>query len=345
MRPLLAALLLATSCALAETPIPMEPTKPLGPNEVRVQRMDMGNAVSTLVSMTSFGESTLVIKNAATPSMHSLFGILPGKGNEEIRRDMILVGDGPSNSVVSTHQSGTQDYRMQVYEPDGSLRGVALRKYQSGKMEQTASDAAGKPLAPGQALDLFTLKPAQSVDLAKVTLLKPPTDGDAPIVSPLPQGPNEIRVEYYGFGNDLILQAIYMPDLRLDSYFAKDSKALKFYTVTATLSDTGAERATQSFLVRNNIVIYSQSWRLDKKTNEITESCYTPKGKLVYTRHTIPGKSETIVDGAGNIITRTKAVDLLYSPNPDQIDIDKVRVQDMTNPGKAPIASPTPQAE
>lgn len=177
-----------------------------------------------------------------------------------------------------------------------------------------------------------------------MTLLKPPTDGDAPIVSPLPQGPNEIRVEYYGFG-DRILQAIYTPDLRLDSYFAKDSKALQFYAVTATLSDTDAERVTQSFLIKKNIITCSQSWRIDKKTNEVTESCYTPKGKLLYTRHTIPGKSETIIDSAGNTINRHQGVQLIDTPNPDQIDIDKIPVQDMTNLGKAPASAPTPQAE
>ncbi|PTX98784.1 hypothetical protein DB345_03435 [Spartobacteria bacterium LR76] len=343
MRPLLAALLLATSCALAETSFPTT-TAPVPPNEVRVQRMDMGNAVSTTISMTSFGETTVVTKNAATPSMHSLFGVLPGEGNEQVRRDMILVGDVPSSSIISTHASGTPDYRMQVYEPDGSLRGVALRKYHSGKMEQTASDAAGKPLTPEQAMDLFTLKPPQSVDLDKVTLLKPPIDGDAPIASPLPQGPNEIRAEYYDFGKH-ILQAIYTPDLRLDSYLGKDSKALEFYTVTATLTDNDNERVTQSFLIKKNIITCSQSWRIDKKTNEITESCYTPGGKLLYTRHTIPGKSETIIDSAGNTINRHRGVQLIESPNPDQIDIAKVPVQDMTNHGKAPASAPTPQAE
>lgn len=158
MRPLLSALLLATSCALAETSFPTT-TSPVSPNEIRVQRMDMGVSVSTSISMTSFGETTVVTKNAATPSMHSLFRVLPGEGNEQVRRDMILVGDGPSSSIISTHASGTPDYRMQVYEPDGSLRGVALREYHSGKMEQTGSDAAGKPLTPEQAMDLFTLKP------------------------------------------------------------------------------------------------------------------------------------------------------------------------------------------
>ncbi|MBN8709472.1 MAG: hypothetical protein BGO12_07625 [Verrucomicrobia bacterium 61-8] len=100
---------------------------------------------------------------------------------------------------------------------------------------------------------------------------------------------------------------------------------------------------TQSFHIKNNVVTCDQSWRLNKKTNEVTESCYTPKGKLVYTRHTIPGKSETIVDEAGNTITRSDAVRILYSPNPDQIDLDKVPVQDLS--GKAPPAAPTPQAE
>ncbi len=314
MRPLLAALLLATSCALAEAPIPMEPTTPLGPNEVRVQRMDMGKSSSTSIAMSSFEENTVIQKDGML-SLRNLSRTLADNEKEKITRVISTVDGSPALCMVLTTPRGTRDYQMSVFGPDGKLRGTVLRKFPSGKMEQTAFDPEGKPIPESQHGQIFSVKPPEPLDLAKVTLLKMPADGDTPASSSPPPGPNEIRVEYYAYG-DLILQAIYTQDLRQESYFAKDSKALEFRTVTATLSDTDTERVTQSFHIKNKTITCDQSWRLDKKTNEITESCYTPKGKLVYSRHTIPGKSETIVDGEGNTITRTKAIDLLYSPTP-----------------------------
>ena len=340
MRPLITFLLIAASCAFAQTsPIT---TTPVGPNEVRVQRMDMGKASLTSISMTSFQEATTIFQDEKAPSMRTLSVTLADNDKEKIERTICIVGDTPGLSIVTTNPHGTQEYRMTVFEPSGTLRGSVLRKFHSGKMEETLFDAEGKPAPPDQRSRIMGMKMPDPIDLAKVTLLKMPADGDTPAASPPPPGPNEIRVEYYAYG-DLILQAIYTPDLRQESFFAKDSKALEFRTVTATLSDTDAERVTQSFLIKKNTISGDQSWRLNKKTNEVTESCYTPKGKPVYTRHTILGKSETIVDGAGNTITRNQAARLLESPNPDQIDLDKVPVQDMT--GKAPAATPTPPAE
>lgn len=51
------------------------------------------------------------------------------------------------------------------------------------------------------------------------------------------------------------------------------------------------------------------------------------------------------MDSAGNTITLQQAEQLLNTPNPDQIDIDNVPVQDMVNLGKAPAAAPATQAE
>ena len=334
MRPLLASLLLAASAALAENPTAVTST-PIGPYEVRVHRMDMGKASSTSIAMSSFEENTVFQKDPMV-SLRNLSRTLADNEKEKITR-VISTADGNAGlCVVMTTPRGTRDYQMSVFGPDGKLRGTVVRKFPAGKMEQTAFDAEGKLIPESQQGQIFSVKPPEPVDLTKVTLLKMPADGDTPAASPLPQCPNEIRTEYYDYG-DLILQAIYTPDLRQESFFAKDSKALEFRTVTATLSDTDAERVTQSFHLKNNIVTCDQSWRLNKKTNEVTESCYTPKGKLIYTRHTIPGKSETIVDEAGNTITRSDAVRLLYSPNPDQIDLDKVPVQSLQpNPQGTP---------
>lgn len=342
MRPSLASLLLVTSCALAESPTSF-PSNPIAPNEVRVQRMEMGKASSTSIAMSSFEENTVIQKDG-TLSLRSLSRTLADNEKEKITRVISTVDGSPALCMVLTTPRGTRDYQMSVFGPDGTLRGTVMRKFPSGKMEQTVFDPEGKLVPESQHGKIFSVGRPEPLDLAKVPLQKPPPDSSIPAGSVPPQGANEIRVEYYDLG-DRILQAIYTPDLRQDSYFEKESKAPQSRTVTATLSDNDTERVIQSYTIRQNIVAYDQTSRTDKKTSEVTETCYTPKGNLLYTRHAIPGKNETIIDGSGNTITPQQAAQLLNTPNPDQIDIDKVPVQDMTNLGKAPAAAPTPQAQ
>jgi len=342
MRPLLASLLLAASCARAGMPSPL-PSGPVGPNEVRVIRTTMGEAETTAISMTSFGENTTVFRDGKTPSMRVLSVTLTDNDKEKIEQSILVVGDTPGGSIITTNPHSVQEYRMTAYEPNGQLRGSALRKFHSGKMEETLFDPEGKPAPQDQRSRILDMKLPEPVDIAKMPLQKQPIHGDV-TKSDISQNPNEIRVEYFELGNG-IGQAIYTPNLCEDRYFENDGKTLRDRTVTATLLDNGTERVFQSYFIRKNIVAFTQTTRLNKKTNELTDTYYTPKGNLLYAQRIIPGKIRTTLDSAGNTITLQQADQLLHTTNPDQIDLDKVPVMDLTNPGKVPAAAPTPPAE
>jgi hypothetical protein len=321
----------------------MEPTSPVGPNEVRVQRMDVGKSSATLIIMMSLRETTMAFHDDKAPYMRTLSVTLTDNDKEKIEQSIVILGDTPVLSLVTTAPHNAQDYRITAYEPNGTLRGSALRKFRSGKMEETLFDAEGKPAPQDQRSRILDMRPPEPVDLAKMPLQKQPIHGDV-TKSDILQNPNEIRVEYFELGNG-IGQAIYTPNLCEDRYFENDGKTLRDRTVTATLLDNDTERVFQSYFIRKNIVAFTQTTRLNKKTNELTDTYYTPKGNLLYSQRIIPGKIRKITDSAGNTITLQQADQLLHTPNPDQIDIDKVPLQDMTNPGKAPASPSTPQAE
>jgi len=136
-----------------------------------------------------------------------------------------------------------------------------------------------------------------------------------------PQKENEVRVFSQNFGNGPVL-FIRTPKLQEVLMYDKDCKTLLTRMLECVLTDSEQERITQEITIDYGVVSCCRIERIDKTTNLISNSIYSPSGKLLYSYDSKSGKS--YYDAEGQPIDEARANQIFEAHRSEGIDIAKI---------------------
>ncbi len=306
------------------------------PSAVYVERRDFGHGPLTEVSTPQLSETFYFDQQGNTPTERVLELTLENTDALLVRKSININGDIVKSTGVERFNKITREQDISTY----TAKGRHLYTFHSAPGQPgTYLDAEGKPISQQQADQLYLACQEDQIDLAKVLRQNSPFNH----VPSTPQNPNEVRVWRHGseYSRGIMIS---MPGLNEIVTYSEDGKMLVERILFST-HNTDKALVMESIVLHGNTVSYLQTKSIQHKDSKTEIITSTPAGNLLFSEHESPGQPRVITDRTGKTISRARSLELLNSPNPDQIDLDKVPVHDMTNLGQAPAAGPTPQAE
>lgn len=332
----LAFILPALANTFADAPASTPGEQP-NPNQVRVERMDFGNGPVVHISTPQLRESLYYDKQGGALMGRTLELTIDDTDEQLVRQSININDEVIKSTTIERFNKKTREQNISTY----STKGRHLYTFRSAPGQPDAYlDAEGNPISRQQADQLALASQEDAIDLAR--LLKQ-TSPPNPQPSAL-QDPNEVRVWRHSsqFSRGLLIST---RGLTENLTYDDDGKVLVGKNLFAVLRNNETEIVLQSIVITGNTVSFVETKRINHQTGETEITTNTPAGRLLVSEHRSPGQPTIITDGEGNPVSQDRAREIVNSPNPDQIDIDKVPVQDMTNLGKAPAAASTPPTE
>lgn len=331
---LLAFILPAVAHTFADAPASTAGEQP-NPNQVRVERLDFGHGPVTHISTPQLREILYFDEQGAAPTGRILELTLEDSDEQLVRESIAISNEIIKSTSIERFNKKTREQNISTY----STKGRHLYTFRSAPGQPDAYlDAEGNPISRQQANQLYLTSQEDAIDLARRLKQTSP-------FNPQPsarQDPNEVHVwrDISQFSRGLLIS---LRGLNEKLAYDNDGKMLVEKTLFAVLRNNETEIVLQSIVLTGNTVSFVETKRINHRTRETEITTHTPAGRLLVSEHTSPGQPRMITDGEGNPISEDRAREIFNTPNPDQIDIGKVPVQDMTNLGKAP--APTPPAE
>lgn len=139
-----------------------------------------------------------------------------------------------------------------------------------------------------------------------------------------PQKENEVRVFCENFGNGPVL-ITQTPKLKETLIYDRDGKTLLTRVLECVLADSDQERVTQEISIDAGIVTDCKVEKIDKANNRISNSIYSPSGKLLYTYHqNASQKEQEFFDADGKPIDEARARQIYEAHRSEQIDVAKI---------------------